>query len=80
MTVEIGSQGGKFQEEVMEKIDELRSLGYSGVVSVDGGVNLNTAKFIKNHNINRVSVGSYFSKSNDIKLARMKLELALNMP
>ena len=43
MTVEPGFGGQKFKEEQMEKIIRLRDMGYKGEISVDGGVNMNTA-------------------------------------
>ena len=43
MTVEPGFGGQKFKEEQMEKIIRLREMGYKGEISVDGGVNMNTA-------------------------------------
>ncbi len=79
MTVEIGYQGSEFLSEVLYRVEWLRENGYDGLISIDGGVDLRTAEIIKNFDIDRVSVGSYFSKSENVKLSKMKLELALNM-
>jgi pentose-5-phosphate-3-epimerase len=54
-------------------------LGYTGRISIDGGVNLTSAEEIKYWEIDRVSVGSFFQKSKDAQLAYMKLQLALNL-
>lgn len=79
MTVEVGEQGTPFIPEVLEKCSTLRELGYQKTISIDGGVNLKTAPFINNYPLDRVSVGSYFVQSANVELAKMKLELALNM-
>ncbi len=79
MSVTLGWQGSEFQMEVFEKLVNLKKMGYNGQVSLDGSVNLKTAKIIKDYAVNRVSVGSYFTKADDVSLAKMKLELALNM-
>jgi len=79
MTGSFGAQGNDFDEDALSKSLELRELGYEGEIGIDGGVNLRSAKIIKNYPINRVSVGSFFSKSKNVELDKMKLDLALNM-
>ncbi|MDQ6984774.1 MAG: hypothetical protein Q9M91_06450 [Candidatus Dojkabacteria bacterium] len=79
MTVQIGFQGGKFIPEVLDRVEYLKENGYKGKISIDGGVNLKTAELIREHALDRVSVGSYFSKSENLELDWMKLDLALNM-
>lgn len=79
MTVMPGEQGRGFEYAVLSQIDVLRERGYKGKISIDGSVNNKTAMYIKEHSINRVSVGSYFSKAKNAKLNKMKLELALNL-
>jgi pentose-5-phosphate-3-epimerase len=79
MTVQIGYQGSKFQPSVLGRVEWLRNEGYIGRISLDGAVDLQTAESIKNYDVNRVSVGSYFSKSTDLELDKQKLELALNV-
>lgn len=73
MSVEVGKQGGEFQPKVLEKVDKLRSMGYGGIISFDGGINLQTILNVKN--VDRVSVGSYFQRSQNQKESyRMLLE------
>jgi len=43
MTVEPGFGGQKFMEDMMEKVRKLRQAGYGKALSVDGGINLDTA-------------------------------------
>jgi len=76
MTVQIGAQGGKFQEEALNKITLLKD--YNGVISIDGGVNLETAQIIKKYRINRVSVGSYFQRSTNLQHDLEALDKILN--
>lgn len=78
MTIETGKQGGGFLPEILNRVEELRSMGFEGTISIDGGVNLETAELIKQHSIDRVSVGSYFSKSSNLKDDLEKLNAMLN--
>lgn len=78
MTVEIGKQGNELKKESLEKIPVLRELGFKGKISLDGSVNTETASLIKKYSPDRVSVGSYFSKSEDINKSLEALILALN--
>lgn len=79
MSIEAGAQGNSFIPEVLERVEWLRENGYDKKISLDGGVNLKTASVLRETTINRVSVGSYFAKSTDLQMDKMKLELALNM-
>lgn len=79
MTVTIGAQGDDFNTAVLNKIDQLRSMGYVGVISLDGGVNLQSALIIVDCDIDRVSVGSFLQDSKDPELDYQKLNLALNL-
>lgn len=79
MSVKVGGQGYEFQTEALEKVVNLEEIGYNGLVSLDGSINLKTASMIKDYAVDRVSVGSYFVKADDVSLAKMKLDLALNM-
>ncbi len=79
MTGTFGGQGLEFDEESLSKSLLLRDMGFTKEVGIDGGVNLNTAKIIKDYPIDRVSVGSFIHKSKNPQLDSMKLTLALNM-
>lgn len=65
MTVEPGSQGGVFIPDVLDKIDALRTLGYTGDIILDGGVNETTAHIIadRQNKPDAVCPGSYFCKA-----------------
>lgn len=67
MSVEAETQGAKISLESLAKVTELREMGYSGLISIDGGVHLETAELVKSHPIDRVSVGSYFQQSDNVK-------------
>lgn len=75
MTVEIGFQGEKFDNKVLQKAKDLRRMGYTGRLSLDGGINLESAIDIRASGVevNRLSVGSYFSRSKDIRSSLEKL-------
>jgi len=77
MTVEVGYQGATFQVKVLEKAKKLRNLGFKGIISIDGGVNFETAEIIQRYPIDRVSVGSYFSKSSHVENDLKQLNDAL---
>jgi pentose-5-phosphate-3-epimerase len=63
MTVQTGNQGNRFEPSVLEKASNLKKNGYLGTISIDGGVNEQTAPLIKKYPIGKVSVGSFFSRS-----------------
>ncbi len=46
MTVEPGFGGQAFMPEMVDKIRELRVLGYTGIIEVDGGVGINNAQLL----------------------------------
>lgn len=77
MTVELGFQGGRFTKNVLKKANELRKMGYLGKISVDGGVNPKTLKIIKNFQIDRVSVGSFFQKSVNLQKSYAEINKVL---
>jgi pentose-5-phosphate-3-epimerase len=83
MTVAEEQQGSKFDPNLLDRVTQIREMGYTGQVSIDGGVNLESAELInayaKEVEINRVSVGSYFQESQELLLDLQKLQLALNI-
>jgi pentose-5-phosphate-3-epimerase len=83
MTIHAEVQGSKLDPNLLDRVTEIRDLGYEGLISVDGGINLNSAELInayaKEVRIDRVSVGSYFQNATDLESAKQKLEIALNI-
>ncbi len=81
MTVEIGGQGNAFEPKAMNKVTELRDLGYDRDIEIDGGINLDTISYIAKFPIDILSVGSYFTKSlnvlEDKRLLEDEIELIL---
>lgn len=78
MTIKTGEQGNPFLEAALRRAAKLRALGFTGKISCDGGVDLETAKLIKNEPIDRVSVGSYLSTAVDPEAAYRQLDAILN--
>ncbi len=69
MTVTPGRQGNSFNPACLDKISELRQLGFTGKIAVDGAVNpTNISKFIS-VKPDIYFVGSYFSNSDNPKSA-----------
>jgi pentose-5-phosphate-3-epimerase len=83
MTINSETQGAKLDPNLLDRVTEVREMGYSGLISIDGGVNLNSAELInayaKEVKLDRVSVGSYFQTARDLEAAKQKLEIALNI-
>jgi len=67
MSIETGKQGNSFKPSVITRIEGLTKLGYFGKISIDGGINMNTIELIKDLPIDRISVGSYFQKSQNVR-------------
>ena len=67
MTVEPGFGGQKFMPEQVEKIRLLRSWGFSGVISVDGGVNAQNAALLAKAGATRLVMGTAYFRSEDPK-------------
>ena len=65
MTVEPGFGGQKFMPEQVEKIRYLRAAGYRGVISVDGGVNLENAPLLAEAGATQLVMGTAYFKAKD---------------
>jgi len=63
----IGFQGVEFSEKVIQKIKDFRLENNDIIISVDGGVNLENAKLLKEVDVNRLVSGSTIFESEDIK-------------
>jgi len=70
MSVEPGFEKQTFEESVFEKLDEVRKMmneaGCSIPVVIDGGVNMETGKKLKEKGADILVVGSYIFYSNNI--------------
>ena len=68
MSVEPGFGGQKFMPGAIDKVRELKELkdenNYSYLISIDGGINGETIKYVKDY-LDLVVVGSYILKSDD---------------
>lgn len=62
----IGEQGNSFDEKVLDKICALREHSPKTIISVDGGVSLDTAPELIAAGVNRLVVGSAIFNSEDI--------------
>ncbi len=70
----VGFQGEAFDERVLEKVRELKSRFPERLVSVDGGVNLETAELLREAGADRLIVGSAIFESENIVQALEELE------
>lgn len=62
----IGYQGEPFDERVIDRVKHLRQIYKNGIISVDGGVSLETAPRLLHAGVDRLVSGSALFKSNDI--------------
>jgi ribulose-phosphate 3-epimerase len=69
MTVVPGAQGGEFLEDALGKVSYLRERRGDIWISVDGGVNGDTIKIVKEKGVDAAGVGSAILKKNDIVAA-----------
>lgn len=69
MSVKPGKGGQKFMEDILYKIETLRDIreenGYHYLINVDGGINADTVKLVKEAGADMVVSGSYVCKSED---------------
>jgi ribulose-phosphate 3-epimerase len=62
----IGFQGQNFNEKVLEKIKSIKSRWSNLIISVDGGVSLESAKLLKEVGVSRLVAGSSIFGSGNI--------------
>lgn len=81
MTVTPGVQGNPFLPEMLNKIDELKALGYTGKIYLDGSVNSKTIPLIcdRKNRPDVVGIGSYLSKAEDLEKRVKDLEKLLGV-
>lgn len=70
----IGFQGEPFDEKVLNQISSLRKLYPEIIISVDGGVRMETAPLLIKAGANRLVVGSFLLESIDIRETIKELE------
>lgn len=69
MSVKPGKGGQKFMEDILYKIETLRDIreenGYHYIINVDGGINDETVKLVKEAGADMVVAGSYVCNGDD---------------
>jgi ribulose-phosphate 3-epimerase len=73
MSVKAGFSNQQFNSHVIEKIKELRSMGFEGNIMIDGGVNQDTIGKCFNAGANQFSITSAIWNSPDPKLSYTEL-------
>jgi ribulose-phosphate 3-epimerase len=72
MTVEPGFGGQKIKTEALKKARTLRTQGYTGVISADGGLSPDNAHFAIQEGVNRLVMGTALFKADDPHAAIQK--------
>ncbi len=67
MTVEPGFGGQKFNADCVPKLDELRALGYTGLIEADGGVSMQNVGMLRAHGLDVAVMGTAMLSSPDPK-------------
>jgi pentose-5-phosphate-3-epimerase len=69
MTVIPGFQGGEFIPNMLNKIEQLRYLGYRNLILLDGGINEKSLKLIleRQHKPDILCIGSYLTKLDQLE-------------
>ena len=65
MTVEPGFGGQKFNADMLAKLDELRGMGYTGLLEADGGVSMKNAPLLRQHGLDVAVMGTAMFGSPD---------------
>ena len=65
MTVEPGFGGQKFRPEMMEKIRQLRAMGYQGMIEADGGISRDTLPVLHEAGLSVAVLGTGLYRSED---------------
>lgn len=67
MTVEPGFGGQKFNEDMLNKLDALRQMGYTGLLEADGGVSMSNIATLRQHGLDVAVMGTAMFRSADPK-------------
>ena len=65
MTVEPGFGGQKFNADMLVKLDDLRQMGYTGLLEADGGVSMANAATLRAHGLDVAVMGTAMFASAD---------------
>lgn len=65
MTVEPGFGGQKFNADMLGKMDDLRRMGYTGLLEADGGVSMKNAALLREHGLDVAVMGTAMFGSAD---------------
>ena len=65
MTVEPGFGGQKFNADMLSKMDDLRQMGYTGLLEADGGVSMKNAASLRAHGLDVAVMGTAMFVSAD---------------
>ena len=63
MTVEPGFGGQKFNADMLGKLDDLRGMGYTGLLEADGGVSMNNVATLREHGLDVAVMGTAMFRS-----------------
>lgn len=67
MTVEPGFGGQKFNADMLGKLDDLRAMGYTGLLEADGGVSMKNVATLRQHGLDVAVMGTAMLGSADPK-------------
>ena len=67
MTVEPGFGGQKFNEDMLNKLDALHQMGYTGLLEADGGVSMSNIAILRQHGLDVAVMGTAMFRSADPK-------------
>jgi len=67
MTVEPGFGGQKFNADMLGKLDDLRRMGYKGLLEADGGVSMKNIATLRDHGLDVAVMGTAMLGSADPK-------------
>ena len=67
MTVEPGFGGQKFNADMLGKLDDLRRMGYTGLLEADGGVSMANVGLLRQHGLDVAVMGTAMFGSPDPK-------------
>ena len=67
MTVEPGFGGQKFNADMLGKLDDLRNMGYTGLLEADGGVSMKNVGVLREHGLDVAVMGTAMLGSADPK-------------